>query len=254
MRLQNQVALITGAGRGIGAAVARRFAAEGARVVINDWGRTTEAFALAAQIKAEGGSAIAIRADVANAADVQAMLRAAKDRFGPVDILVNNAAVYPRQAWDAIGEADWDRVLGVNLKGTFLCTQAALPDMIANGRGKVINVSSVTFWTGQAGFLHYVASKGGVIGLTRALAREVGRHGICVNAITPGAVQTEAELEEVPPGPAQAELAAMLAEQQSIPRREVPTDLVGTFVYLASPDSDFVTGQTINVDGGWAMH
>ena len=153
--------------------------------------------------------------------------------------------------WREITEEEWDRVMAVNLKSCFLCFRAVYPAMEAAQWGRVINISSVTFWLGRPLLLHYVASKAGMIGLTRTLAREVGADGITVNAVTPGAIQTESELELFPD---QAGLAAWLAGEQVVKRRGLPTDVAGAVAFLASDAASFISGQTINVDGGWAMH
>jgi 3-oxoacyl-[acyl-carrier protein] reductase len=252
MKLRDHVALVTGGSRGIGRALCLGLAAEGARVVVNYATRREGAEATVRAIEQAGGQALAMRADVASATDVEAMVRAATERFGTVDVLVNNAAVTDaHKPWQQISEAEWDRVLAVNLKGCFLCLRAVYPFMQKAGWGRIINVSSVTFWLGRPNLLHYVSSKAGMIGFTRTLAREVGADGITVNALTPGAIQTEAELELFPD---QAGLAGWLNEVQAIRRRGTAQDVVGAVVFLASDDSSFITGQTINVDGGWAMH
>ena len=252
MRLSDRVAIITGAPRGIGRAVARGFAREGAKVVINYLDYENLAHEAVAEIERLGGQAVAYRADVSSATEVAAMVDTVRDRFGTVDILVNNAALSARTPWHEITEGDWDRVVAVNLKGCFLCARAVYPLMRHQGRGRIINVSSVTALRGQEHLAHYIASKAGIIGFTRAIAREVGRDGITVNAITPGAVQTEHERENF--AAQQDEIARQMAAIQSIPRREVAEDLVGTFIFLASDESAMITGQTINVDGGWVMH
>lgn len=252
MRLQGRVALVTGAARGIGNAVARGFITEGAKVALNYYEHEETTHQTIREIEAAGGEAIAIYADVTKLDSVKAMVDGVIQRFGKIDILVNNAGLYPRKAWHQITEQEWDHVINVNLKGTFLCSQAVYPYMKQQAYGRIINISSVIFWLGGSQMAHYVASKGGVIGLTRAVAREVGQEGITVNAVTPGAVQTETELEMFPDQ--QEEFATTFAKLQSIPRRQVSKDMVGVCVFLASDDSEFITGQTINVDGGWMMH
>lgn len=254
MRLRNKVALITGGATGVGKAVCQGFAVEGAKVVINYPSDTVKAEDLVTQIRRSHGEAICIRSDISQEEQVKKMVKSVEKQWGGIDILVNNAGIYPRKPWYEITSEEWDRVLAVNLKGCFLNSKAVFPYMKCKGSGKIINVSSVTFWSGQQGFLHYVSSKGGVIGFTRALAREVGKYGINVNAVTPGAVKTEQEMIDFSHEDDQRELAEQMAEVQCFSRRQLPEDLVGTFVYLASEDSDFVTGQTINVDGGWMMH
>lgn len=253
MRLTGRTAIITGAARSIGATIARRYAAEGANVVINDRSHAENAQQVVEEIKRHGGEAFFYQADVSNEDEVAGLVAAAIQRYGKVDILVNNAAVDPRKKWYEITEAEWDSIMGINVKSQFLCAKAVFPSMRASNYGKIINVSSVTYFTGQANFLHYVASKGAVIGFTRALAREVGEHHITVNCITPGAVKTETEEEKVG-AEALIGVDEILAEKQTFSRRMISADIEGTFVFLASADSDFMTGQTLNVDGGWIMH
>lgn len=253
MKLQHKVAVITGSARSIGAAVARRYAREGAKVVINDVAHHDKAEQLVKDIRSEGGQAMAVFADVSKEQEAQRMMDKAAEAFGSVHILVNNAARDPRKAWYEISEQEWDEIMQVNVRSQFLCAKAAFPYMKQQQYGKIINVSSVTFFTGQPGFLHYVSSKGAVIGFTRALARETGEHSITVNCITPGAVLTESEYEKVSQQTID-ETAEAMAKAQCFARREQAKDLEGAFVFLASDDSNFISGQTLNVDGGWMMH
>ena len=171
------------------------------------------------------------------------------EKWGRIDVLVNNAGVYPRQEFLTMSERQWDDMLDINLKSMFHLQQAVLPHMIARRRGKIVNVSSVTFHAGAANLVHYVASKGGAIGLTRSLAREVGRHNIHINCITPGAVQVEMEKAVV----TEEQVAAYVAEQ-CLDRRILPLDIARAALFLSSELSDGMTGQTLNVDGGWIMH
>jgi 3-oxoacyl-[acyl-carrier protein] reductase len=252
LRLAGRVALVTGAARGIGRGICLKLANEGARVVVNHLSHGEMAAAVVDEIVAGGGEAMTVRADISRREDAEALVAATVEAYGGLDILVNNAALTDvHKPWDQIDDDEWDDVMAVNLRGCFLCFRAAYPHLRAGGHGRVISISSVTFWLGTPRLVHYVASKGGVIGFTRSLAREVGVDGITVNAITPGAIQTEAELEVVPDQVAQAEL---MNELQSIKRRGQPEDIAGAVVFLASDESSFITGQTINVDGGWAMH
>lgn len=253
MKLAGQVAIVTGSSRSIGAAIAKRYAREGAKVVVNYRSKGELADAVVAAIIAEGGEAFAYKADVSVESEVLAMVEETVRRYGGVDILVNNAGMDPRKAWHEITSDEWDSVMAVNVRSQFLCAKAVYPYMKRAGRGKIVNVSSVTFFTGLAGFVHYVSSKGAIIGFTRALAREVGPDGITVNCITPGAVHTETELEEIRPEDMPA-IEEMLAKAQCFSRRELASDLEGAFVFFASADSDFITGQTLNVDGGWMLH
>jgi 3-oxoacyl-[acyl-carrier protein] reductase len=252
VKLAGRVALVTGGSRGIGRAITLGLAREGAAVVVNYATRRNDAEEVVAAVRGSGGRAIAVQADVSRAADVEAMVARARTELGPIDVLVNNAALTDtHKPWQEIDEEEWDRVMAVNLKSCFLCFRAVYPSMRDGGWGRVINISSVTFWLGRPHLVHYIASKGGVIGFTRALAREVGVDGITVNAVTPGAIQTESELEMFPD---QEGVARFTSEVQSVKRRGVPDDIAGAVVFLASEESAFVTGQTINVDGGWAMH
>lgn len=253
MKLKDKVAIVTGSSRSIGAAVAKRYAAEGAKVVVNYRSHPELAEAVVRDIRAAGGEAFACGADVSREEEVQGLVNAAVERYGTVHILVNNAAVDPRKTWYEITGEEWDRIMGVNVRSQFFCAKAVFPHMKAQSYGKIINVSSVTFFTGQRNFLHYVSSKGAIIGFTRALAREVGEHNITVNCITPGAVLTETEYEKVSRETIE-ETAKTLAKAQCFSRRQVADDVVGAFVFLASEDSDFITGQTLNVDGGWMFH
>ncbi|MBX5490501.1 MAG: 3-oxoacyl-ACP reductase FabG [Chloroflexi bacterium] len=251
-RLAGRVAIVTGGGKGIGAVYTAGLAREGARVVAADIDEAA-AEAQVARLRAEGADALAVRVDTADAASVEAMVRAAVDRFGGLDILVNNAALYtallPKRPFWELDEAAWDRVLRVNVTGLWLCARAALPHLRASGRGRIINISSATVMAGTPGFLHYVSSKGAVIALTRAMAREVGDFNITVNAIAPGltasetgkAVQSQEELERP-------------VAQRCLKRVQVPEDLVGAVVFLASDAAAFITGQTLVVDGGAVFH
>jgi len=253
-RLDGRVAIVTGASWGIGASVAEAFAHEGASVVVNtlpDERMDGYASQVVARITDAGGAAIKVPADISVPAEVEAMTDAARDEFGDVDILVANAAYSQRAPFTEITIDQWDRTMAVNLRGTFLCAQAVHAGMLRRGRGSIITLTSVTVELGMAGLLGYVSSKAGIIGLTRALAREVGKDGIRVNAVMPGAIRTEQEIEL---NFDEAELAKLTEERQSLPRRGYAEDLTGTFVYLASDDSAFVTGQVITVDGGWVHH
>lgn len=247
-----RTALVTGGSRGIGRAISIALARSGMAVAVNYHRHERAALETVDAIRAAGGAAIAVGGDVSRAAEVDAMVRQTVEALGPVTVLVNNAGLTDtHKPWQEISEEEWDRVLAVNLKSCFLTFRAVYPYMRDARWGRVINISSVTYWLGRPNLLHYVASKGGMIGFTRTLAREVGAEGITVNAITPGAIQTESELELFPD---QESLATFLNDVQAVKRRGLPEDVAAAVVYLASDAASFVSGQTINVDGGWAMH
>jgi NAD(P)-dependent dehydrogenase (short-subunit alcohol dehydrogenase family) len=252
-RLLGKVAIVTGAGQGLGRACSLGLAKEGARVVAVDK-NLISAEETQRRVQKAGGQAVAVLADVSDFAQTEIMAKAALDVFGRIDILVNNAGIYPHKPWYEITLDEWNRVLAVNLTGIFLCTKAVFPIMKGQGYGKIINISSSTFLDGSPEMLHYVTTKGGVIGFTRSLAREVGVHGIRVNAITPGLTQTEGMKGLIAQGDFRSEIAEYVVTQRCLKRHQEPEDLVGTLVFLASPESDFITGQTINVDGGRFMH
>ena len=249
--LEGRVALITGASRGIGAAVAKLFATKGASVVVNtypDAQMSTLADDVVASIKSEGGTAIKIAADISSEEQVAEMIATTKRELGDVDILVTNAAYGIRTPWHEISVKQWDYTQAVNVRGAFLCAKACYPGMLRRKGGNIITVTSVTVELGMAGHLDYVSSKAALIGFTRALAREIGKDGIRVNSVMPGAIRTE---HEVALGFDEEEGKVLAAERQCIPRRGFADDLAGTFLYLACDDSSFVSGQVINVDGGW---
>ena len=247
--LAGRVAVVTGGGGGLGEGICTALAGAGARVAVV--GRTPEKLArVAGLVTAAGGEAMTAPVDVADAASVAAMTERVTAELGGIDILVNNAAVYHRKPWTDLSEADWDETLDTNLKGYFLCAQTAYPALKASGRGRVVNVSSITFHGGWSLLLDYVASKGGIVGFTRALAREVGPDGITVNTIAPGAFPTDAE--RIHPDP--AGYNAMVLEAQSLKRRGTPADVGHLVTFLVSDAASFITGQLIGIDGGWMMH
>jgi 3-oxoacyl-[acyl-carrier protein] reductase len=252
MRLQNKVAIVTGGGVGIGKAYAQGLAKEGAKVVVADI-QDAEAKKVAGDIKQSGGEAIAFAVDVTSEEKTQTMAQAALTAYGRIDVLVNNAGLYSalkKKNFMEIAVDEWDSVMAVNVKGLFLCVKAVYPAMKRQGRGKIINISSGTALNGSPFFLHYVSSKAGVIGFTRALAREVGGDNICVNAIMPGLTISGSNQQ----GVMTAEQLADRRKRRCFQRDQVPQDLVGTVIFLASDDSDFMTGQSIGVDGGMNMH
>jgi len=250
-RLDQRVAIITGAAQGIGATYARALAAEGAKVVVTDIQNPDQ---VANDIRSAGGDAIALTTDVTSSESVSHMVQATMNEYGRIDVLVNNAALFAQlslKPFEQIPEDEWDRVMTVNVKGLFLCCRSVLPAMHQAGSGKIINISSGTVINGAAMMLHYVTSKAAVIGFTRSLARELGQSNICVNALSPGL--TSSEGVEGNPAYAQGVIGAV-AEQRCIPREQLPEDLVGALVFLASSDSDFMTGQNMLVDGGHYMN
>jgi NAD(P)-dependent dehydrogenase (short-subunit alcohol dehydrogenase family) len=247
VRLGGRVAVVTGGARHIGAAYCRKLAEEGAAVVIAD---ILDGEPVANEIRAAGGKALALTVDVSNEADTDRMAAEAVKAFGRIDILVNNAAIFiniQRHPFYEISAEEWDRVSAVNIKGPFLCAKAVFPQMKEHKSGKIINISSSTAYWGTPNFLHYVSSKAALIGMTRSLAREVGEFGICVNAIAPGLVEHEGQN-------APKALTELQLKERSIKRLQTPEDLLGVLIYLASSDSDFVTGQTIVIDGGSILY
>jgi NAD(P)-dependent dehydrogenase (short-subunit alcohol dehydrogenase family) len=247
--LDGRVALVTGAGGGLGEGICASLAAAGAAIACVD--RNAEAAeARATGVRAGGGTAITVVADVADSASVATMVEQTVAELGRLDVLVNNAAIYPRRPWTEITEEEWDAVLAVNLKGYFLCARAAFDHLAAGGHGRIVNVASITAFIGMTHLLDYVSSKGAVISFTRALAREIGPEGVTVNAISPGAFPTDAE--KIHPNP--AEYDQWILDQQSVKRRGTPDDIGNLVVYLASDAASFLTGQVIELDGGWFMH
>lgn len=243
--------VITGGGKGIGKTYVEEFAKAGARVTAADID-VEAAKAVAAALTKANLETVGLGVDISDEDSTRAMIAAVLERYGGVDVLINNASLMsalPRRSWLEIPVEEWDRVMAVNLRGMFLCCRAAFPAMKAQKRGKIVNISSSRVWEGTPNRLHYTTSKAGVIGFTRALAREVGEFGITVNAVTPGMTQSETQVASSSGN----YLAARIAGR-AIERVQVPVDLVGAVMFLSSTASDFMTGQTINVDGGKAMH
>jgi NAD(P)-dependent dehydrogenase (short-subunit alcohol dehydrogenase family) len=241
-RLAGKVAVVTGAVNGIGRAYARRLAEDGADVGVLD---LDDGRAVVAEIEALGRRAFAVRGDVSSPDDVRRFAAEVAAALGPVDILVNNAGIYPITPLHELNFTEWRRVLSVNLDGTFLMIEALAPGMRERGWGRIVNVTSGAFWVSLPEFTSYIASKAGVIGLTRGLASDLGPYGVTVNAIAPGLVRTEHTAAGK-----QAEWFEPTADQQAIHRVEEPADLVGVVSFLASDDAAFMTGQTLSVDGG----
>lgn len=247
--LDGRVAIVTGGGGGLGVGICRTLAAAGAAVVVA--GRTPATLEpVVAAINEEGGKAVTVEVDIANKASVEAMVAKTVQAFGGVDVLVNNAAVYHLRPWTEITEEEWDEVHGTNLKGYFLCARAAYPSMKERGNGRIINVASITFFGGFPDLLDYVASKAGIVGLTRAMAREVGVDKITVNTVAPGAFPTDAEKIH---HDLEGHIRRVL-ESQALKRRGTAEDIGNLMTFLASDASSFITGQMIEIDGGWMMH
>lgn len=256
-RLDGKVVIITGGAQGLGRAYALAMADEGAKLVIADVnGEAAEA--TAKDIVTQGREALALRVDVSSVEDTRQMAEKTVERFGRIDVLVNNAAILgrikiTRVPFFELDLAEWDRVMAVNLKGTLLCCRAVFPQMRAQRRGKIITVTSTTVFRGAPNYVHYVASKMGIVGLTRSLARELGDYNINVNCIAPGGTIAEDPSDTAAVEQRANRLAKVELPGRCFKRMEYPGDLVGTAVFLASSDSDFITGQTIAVDGGGAM-
>ena len=250
-RLEGRVAIVTGAAQGIGAAYAIGLAAEGARVAVADLESGTNVVNI---IEQAGGEAIDVPTDVSDEEACRNMVAEAVKAFGRLDILVNNAAVFTnieRKKFDEITVEEWDWLSGVNIKGTWLCCKAAVAEMRKNKYGKIINISSGRAFKGSTHFLHYDASKGAVVSMTRSLARELGDDGICVNCIAPGSTMSERVLARNTKLGTTADATMMT---RALKRHEMPEDLVGACIFLSSADSDFMTGQSLVIDGGSAMH
>jgi NAD(P)-dependent dehydrogenase (short-subunit alcohol dehydrogenase family) len=248
-RLSSRVAIVTGAARGIGRAAAHRLASQGARAVLFDVDSDAVAVAANAMTK-EGLVVSAYPVDVTDEPGVADAIRVVLAAEGRIDILVNNAGIYPHTPFEKLTFAEWRRVLSINLDGVFLVTRAVYPHMRERGFGRIVNISTAAFHIGYPELTAYLASKGGIIGFTRSLAAESGPHGITVNAITPGMIETEGTQMEDPSGKLFDEIGA----GQAVKRRGRPEDIAETIAFLASPAAGFITGQTINVDGGHRMH
>jgi len=249
--LRGKAVIITGGGKGIGKIYAQEFARAGAYVLAADIDGDG-ALAVAKSICDEGYKAVGVKTDISDPQSVELMAKTCIDHFGTIDVLINNASlmsVLPRRDWMEIPVDEWDRVMAVNLRGMFLCCHAVVPMMKEKKYGKIVNIASSRIWDGTPLRLHYTTSKAGVVGFTRAIARELGPYNITVNAVSPGNTQSETQVAS-----SSGNYLATRVEGRSIPRPQVPEDLVGAVVFLSTQVSDFMTGQTINVDGGKAMH
>lgn len=252
-RLEGRVAIVTGGGHGIGKAYSRRLAMEGAAVVIAELdGKAAEA--VAAELHHEGLKAIAVQTDVSSEESLSNMVNVINEKFGRIDILINNAAIFAtipisRASFDQISVNEWDKVMQVNLKGTWLSCRAVVPEMKKTGKGKIITIASGTAFHGNGGRIHYVASKAGILGFTKTLAREVGEFSINVNCIAPGSTLSEEDASD-----SIVKYRQSRVSDRALKRVQTPADLLGAVVFLSSDDSDFITGQTLLVDGGNYMH
>ena len=247
-RLEEKVAIVTGAGSGIGAGIAKLFAKEGAKVVLADW-HPENAEKVASEIRAAAGQAVAVKCDVSDAKDAEALIAAALAQFKKIDILVNNAGVYVPDSVERVSEAEWDKVMSVDLKGVMLCSKYAIPHMRKQGKGKIINIASIAGVVGFAQSAAYCAAKGGVILLTREMALDYAKDRINVNAICPGVIVT-AMTEDMR---RDKQTADGLMQQTPLGRFGQPEDIAYAALYLANDESDFVTGTALVVDGGWTI-
>ncbi|MFQ5913438.1 MAG: SDR family NAD(P)-dependent oxidoreductase [Nitrospinota bacterium] len=249
----DRVAIVTGGGNGIGKVFCFALAKAGGKVCVADIDDGA-AQRVASEIVREGGEALAVTVDVSVGQSVSTMTRAVIEQWGKIHVLVNNAAIVLRcrekvlQSFDEIAEEEWDRVMSVNVKGAWLCTKAVFPQMKEQGYGKIINIASGTIFVGAPYWVHYGASKGAVVGLSRSLARELGPYNISVNVLCPGLVQTEMTEKAFP------EYTEEVAKTRCFGRKQYPEDLIGGLLFLAGEHSDFITGQIINVDGGAVFH
>jgi NAD(P)-dependent dehydrogenase (short-subunit alcohol dehydrogenase family) len=247
--VRDRVVLITGAGQGIGRELARQFAAAGAVPVVADL-NLDNARSVVAEIAARDGRAMAVQVDVGDPASIQKMVDTVVAEHGRIDVLINNAGIFAslaKRKFELIPQEEWDLVMRVNINGVMVCARAVAPIMRKNGWGRIINIASDAVPKGVMNYLHYVTSKSALIGMTNAMARELGEDGINVNCIRPGAVATEVDRAVNPT----VDLRKTQIAQQCIKRGMEPPDLVGVMMFLSSPASSFITGQTIACDGGY---
>jgi NAD(P)-dependent dehydrogenase (short-subunit alcohol dehydrogenase family) len=249
LELKDKVVIVTGSGRNIGKMYAERFAREGAKVTVCDIIDCTET---EKAIQSMGGEVLSLKTDITSEKDTVEMAKKTAERFGRIDILVNNAGIWGGIVVKPFYETsveEWDKMMAVNLKGMFLCCKAVFPYMKQQGKGKIINISSIAAFNAVPYLLHYNTSKGGVILLTKTMARELGEFNINVNCVAPGLIWNESSKGQIPTQELERHITTMCFK-----RAQEPEDLLGTVLFLASEESDFVTGQTIIVDGGSFLH
>ena len=242
---KNKTAVITGAGRGIGRGIALAFAKEKYNVVVSDL-NMEDCEKVAEEIKGLGADSLAIKCDVSKEPEVKDLMAKTAQKFKKIDVLINNAGIFPSVSFLEMKETDWDKVLNVNLKGIFLCSRAVLDFMFAGGR--IINISSIASFVGFEGLVHYCASKGGINSMIRALALELAPKKITVNAIAPGAIETPGAMKSMTEEVKKQTIAII-----PLARFGLPEDIANAVLFLASEKSDYITGQTIIVDGGWTL-
>lgn len=249
MNLKNKVAIVTGSRRGIGKAIVLALAKAGANVVVSDI-NIDDCNKVVEEIKAIGKEGLAVKADISDPEEVKEMVKSTVKRFGKVDILVNNAGIYMQKSLKDVSEQDFDRILDINLKGVFLCSKAVVPEMIKQGKGKIINITSIAGQVGFADSSAYCASKGAIINITRELALELAQYKINVNAIGPGVIETAMTNDLLKDKATKETLLA------NIPLNRIgkPEDIANAALFLASDKTDYITGITLFVDGGWLAH
>jgi len=247
MDLSNRVAIVTGSGRGIGAAIALRLAEAGASIVINDIGDMAPAESVAEEISKMGGNSLVVSANISDSGEVNKLVETVIDKYGKVDILVNNAGITRDQLIMRMSDDDWDAVLGVNLKSVFLCTRAVLRPMMKQRWGRIVSMASIVGLIGNAGQANYASSKAGIIGLTRSIAKEVGSRGITANAVAPGFIDTLMTQQLTD------ERKKALADQIVLGYLGTPRDVAEAVAFLASEEARYITGQVLTVDGGISL-